>query len=86
MIKFLGENLAKKINKDVMPSTGFIRLALKDDHGMNKDLSIKDIKHTLESGLRKRLNAINIQEIDEIINFLNKKLLENQALLTMTKF
>ncbi|MFX1277675.1 MAG: hypothetical protein ACFFAT_21860, partial [Promethearchaeota archaeon] len=60
LIKFLGEKLAKKINKAVMPSTGFIRLALKDDHGTNKDLSIKDIKHTLDNGLRKRLNAINI--------------------------
>ena len=86
MIKFLGEKLAGKIDKPVMPSTGFIRLAIKDDHGTAQDLSIQQLKHTLDNGLKKRLTTIKIQNLDEIISYLTKELLENQALLTMTKF
>jgi len=86
LVKFLGEILANKIDKEVMPSTGFIRLAIKDDYGDVKDLTIQEIKNVLNNGLRKRLSGIKIQNLDEIISFLNKKLLENQALLTMTKF
>ena len=69
-----------------MPSTGFIRLAIKDDHGTAQNLSIQQIKHTINNGLRKRLTFIRIQNIDEIVIYLTKELLNNQALLTMTKF
>lgn len=86
MIKFLGEKLAQKIDKKVMPSTGFIRLAIRDDYGTSKDLSIQNIKHSLENGLKERLKKINIQNIDEIISYLVRILLENQALLSMTNF
>jgi len=86
LIKILGKELASKINKEVMPSTGFIRLAIKDDHGDAKDLSIKQIQYTMNNGLRKRLIGIKIQNLDEVISFMNKKLLENQALVSMTIF
>jgi len=69
-----------------MPSTGFIRLAIKDDYGDVKDLTIQQIKNVLNNGLKKRLIGIKIQNLDEVIGFMNKKLLENQALLTMTSF
>lgn len=86
MIKVLGKELASKIDKEIMPSTGFIRLAIKDDHGDAKDLSIKQIQYTMNNGLKKRLIGIKIQNLDEVISFMNKKLLENQALLTLTNF
>jgi len=73
LIKFLGEKLAKKIDS-------------KDDHGTSQDLTIQKIKHTLDNGLRKRLTSIKVQNLDEVIEYLTKKLLENQALLTMTNF
>ena len=49
-----------------MPSTGFIRLAIKDDHGNVKDLSIEQIKHTLNHGLKNRLIGIKIQNATNI--------------------
>ncbi|MFX1274237.1 MAG: hypothetical protein ACFFBP_21730 [Promethearchaeota archaeon] len=86
IIQFLGQKLAAKIDKPLMPSKGIIRLAIKDDHGEFKNMTFDKLKYSLKNGLKKRLESINISNSDEVCNYLLKELISNQSLLTMAKF
>ncbi|MFX1237034.1 MAG: hypothetical protein ACFFAS_13545 [Promethearchaeota archaeon] len=82
IIKLLGKKLATKINTKVMPSIGFIRLALKDDYGEIETLSVEKLIYTIKNGLRKRLEAIHFENVNEIVGYLLKELIDNQSLIT----
>ena len=86
IITFLGEKLSKKINKELMPTKGFLRLAIKDQFGMDvkiKNLTYQDFKKVFQTTLKKRLKAIEVSNLDEIIEYLTNELKNNQSLLTM---
>ncbi|NHI94126.1 MAG: hypothetical protein EAX96_16670 [Candidatus Lokiarchaeota archaeon] len=86
IISFLGERLAEKINKSVMPTTGFIRLSIKDEFGEDikiKQLTYQQFRKVIENSLRKRLENIHVSNLDKIISDMLIELKNNQSLLTM---
>ena len=86
LISFLGEILSKKINKPVMPSTGLIRLAVKDEFKSNvkvNQLTYEDFQRIFQNSLKKRLEYLGITNLDTIIEELLIELKTNQSLITM---
>ena len=86
IISFLGERLSGKIKKAVMPTTGFIRLSIKDEFGSDvntKKLTYKDFKQVIQNSLKQRLKNIKVANLDTVIQEMLTDLQDNQSLLTM---
>jgi len=86
MINFLGKQLATKLNMKVMPSKGIIRLGIKDDHGTTTEINFEKFKYTLSNGLKKRLQNLKVENVNEICNSLIQQLIDNQSILNLGNF
>ncbi len=85
IIDFLGEKLAKEINKDPMHAKGLLRLTIKDivpDKPL-QELNYKDIIRILKDGLQNRLSKINVSDPDKITSKMLKFINKNQSVVTM---
>ena len=85
IVDFLGEQLAKEINKEPMHAKGLIRLSIRDIFGDKKpeELNYKEIVNVLENGLVNRLQKINISKPEKITNDMIKFANKNQSVITM---
>ena len=69
-----------------MPSTGLIRLAIKDEFKSNvkvNQLTYEDFQRIFQNSLKKRLENIGITNLDAIIEEMLFELKNNQSLLTI---
>ena len=85
LIRYFGNILAKKINRKEMPARGLIRLAIRLDFG-DKDpekLSYEDFLHLFNNGLKKKLEIIDVQNIDQVIKEMIAELTSKQSLFTI---
>ena len=85
-VNFLGPKLSALISKDVLPCKGLIRFAIKDAGKNPNLLTYKDINEIVNNELKIRLDQVNIPEIDHVISELNKIVIENQSVFTMSIF
>ncbi|MBD3216095.1 MAG: hypothetical protein GF311_26010 [Candidatus Lokiarchaeota archaeon] len=86
IITLLAEKLASKIEMTPTATRGLIKLSIKDELGPFKpieQLDYYDLREMINHSLKKRLEAIKVDNVDLIIKFLEKTLIENQSLITM---
>lgn len=86
IIKFLADKLASRIGMSPVAARGLIKLSIKDKFGPFKpieQLTYGDLDQMIEDSLKKRLEEIEIENLEEIIRYLKTELSENQSLITM---
>jgi len=86
IIKYLADKLAQKVDMTPVAARGLLKLSIKDKVGPFKpynQLNFEDLEQVIQDSLKERLKDINVENVDEIINFLKKKLTDNQSLITM---
>jgi hypothetical protein len=86
IIKFLADKLARKIGMSAVAARGLIKLSIKDKYGPFKpyeQLTYGDLEQMIEDSLKKRLEEIEIDNLEDLITFLKTELNENQSLITM---
>jgi len=86
IVNFLGPKLSALISKDVLPCRGLIRFAIKDAGKNPNLLTYKDINEIINKELKIRLDKVNIPELDQVIAQLNKIIIKNQSIFTMSIF
>ena len=87
IISLFGGYLSKIISKPIPACRGVFRLAIYDlgykekmfDIGLNYD----ELNQIISNSLKKRLLRLHVINLDEVIIELKRKLMENQAFLTM---
>ena len=84
VVNFLGPKLSALIYKDVLPCKGLIRFAIKDAGKNSTLLTYKDINEIINNELKIRLDQVNIPELDQVISQLNKIIIKNQSVFTMS--
>ena len=83
-IAFLGEELAKIIDRKTIAANGIIRLALSDDHGRDFGaLNIAKIKKTFDSGLIQRLEKAGVENPPEVVKKMKNYLIKHQSVIAM---
>lgn len=88
MIKYLSLFLSEEINLSPSASGGLIRLAIKDEVGPFKplkQLDFRDYRNSCENALKERLQKLNVDNIDQIIERILNELIQIQSLITMEK-
>lgn len=85
-VSFLGEKLASEINIDPIAGKGLIRLAIKDDLGESHDINIQKLRNVIQNGLKKRLERIDIENVNLIIKKLDNLVVTNQSIFTIGNF
>lgn len=86
IIKYLGNNLAKKINISPPAARGLLKLAIKDELGPFKSLNqinFNDLKSVIENTLKLRLKKLEIPNSEILVEYLLHQLTKNQSLITM---
>ena len=86
IIKYLGNNLAKKINISPPAARGLLKLAIKDELGPFKPLNqinFNDLKSVIENTLKLRLKKLEIPNSEILVEYLLHQLTKNQSLITM---
>lgn len=86
IIKYLGNQLAKKINISPPATRGLLRLAIKDELGPFKPLNqinFNDLKSVIENTLSLRLKKLEIPNSEILVEYLLHQLTKNQSLITM---
>jgi len=86
VIKYLGFNLAEYIMISPPGARGLIKLAIKDELGPFKpfqQVSYKELKMVIENALKKRLQILEINAIDKIIEEMLALLARYQSLIVM---
>ena len=87
IFRFFGEILSEQINKPPTPSAGLIRLGFKADFP-GKDpqtMTYDDLLFVFKNGLKKKLEFLNMDNINGIVNHMVKQLNLNQSILTISK-
>jgi len=86
IIRYLGEQLAKKINISPPAARGLLKLSIKDELGpfiaLDK-ISYNELSKVLHNSLKKRLINLKISNYEEIVIFMTRELELNQSLITM---
>ncbi len=86
VIKYLGFNLAELIMISPPGARGLIKLAIKDELGPFKpfqQISYKELKMVIENALKKRLQNLEINTVDKIIEEMLALLARYQSLIVM---
>jgi hypothetical protein len=86
IIKYLGNQLAKKINISPPATRGLLKLAIKDELGPFKPLNqinFNDLKSVIENTLKLRLKKLEIPNSEILVEYLLHQLTKNQSLITM---
>ena len=85
-VNFLGPKLSVLIGKDVLPCKGLIRFAIKDAGKNPTFLTYKEINEIVNNELKTRLDQVNIPDLEQVISELNKFVIKNQSVFTMSIF
>ncbi len=86
IIKYLGNQLSKKINISPPAARGLLKLAIKDELGPFKPLNqinFNDLKSVIENTLSLRLKKLEIPNSEILVEYLLHQLTKNQSLITM---
>ncbi|MBD3194863.1 MAG: hypothetical protein GF317_07405 [Candidatus Lokiarchaeota archaeon] len=86
VIYFLGEKLGTKLNISPPAARGLLKLAMKDELGPFKlieEIKYEDYKQIILNSLSKRLKELEIDNYEEIIQYLNVVLTKSQSLITL---
>ena len=85
--KFLGNILAQSVNISPPAARGLFRLAIKDRFGPFKPiekLNYEEIRSVILDSLPKRLKKLDVENINELIDYIADELTKNQSLITMS--
>lgn len=88
IINHLAEFLSKKIQISATASRGLIKLAIKDEIGPFvpfNQITLKDYQVIIRNSLKKRLQRLNVENFEEIIELLVNELITHQSLVLMEK-
>ena len=85
----MGQSLSKLTNKPYLACKGLIRIAFNDD-GFQGRLNYNQINYVdtvfvLKHGLKRRLETIHIEYIDETIDSLIETITKTQSIFTMSR-
>lgn len=86
MFRYLSNILSEELHLSLPASAGLIRLAIKDQFGPFKPiehLNFKDYKIICNNSLKARLQKIKLINVEQIIERLEIKLVQNQSLIIM---
>jgi hypothetical protein len=88
VINIFGSYLSEIIHKPALATKGLIRFLIQEyekDHAKKEALSFQDFEFIIAKNLGPRLTQAQIPNLDHIIQLLEQKLLEQQAIFTMDK-
>ena len=88
IINFLALILSERIGISPAASRGLLKLSIKDQFGpfhQLDQLNYYNLKEVILDSLKKRLENINVKEIDLILRILILELTDNQSLITIEK-
>ena len=88
VIYIFSEILSKKVDKDLIPTAGLMRLAVKDTFPNKVDyteLNFKEALQVFAKGLKERLEILSIENVDEIVEEMISELKKHQSLFTMAR-
>ena len=87
LVRFLGDILAKEIEKPEIACRGIIRLAVKLDFPEKtiESMSFEDLMHVFKNGLKKKLEIIGEINSNAVSQKMIKELTKKQSILTFTR-
>ena len=88
VIYIFSEILSKKVDKDLIPTAGLMRLAVKDTFPNKVDyteLNFKEALQVFAKELKERLEILSIENVDEIVEEMISELKKHQSLFTMAR-
>ena len=87
LVRFLGDILAKEIEKPEIACRGIIRLAVKLDFPDKtiESMSFEDLMHVFKNGLKKKLEIIGEINSNALYQKMIKELTKKQSILTFTR-
>ena len=85
----MGQSLSELTHRPYLACKGLIRIAFNDD-GFQRKLNYNQVNYNdtvfvLKNGLKKRLEVINIEYIDDTINSLINVITRSQSIFTMSR-
>lgn len=89
IVNILGQSLSELTHRPYLACKGLIRIAFNDD-GFQQKLNYNQVNYSdtvfvLKNGLKKRLEVINIEYIDDTINSLIDVITRSQSVFTMSR-
>lgn len=89
IINILGQSLSDLTHKPYLACKGLIRIAFNDDGFQGKlnynQLNYNDTVFVLKHGLKRRLEIINIEYVDDTIDSLIETITKSQSIFTMSR-
>ncbi len=89
IINILGQSLSELTHKPYLACKGLIRIAFNDDGFQQKlnysQINYNDTVFVLKNALKRRLEAINIEYIDDTIDSLIETVTISQSIFTMSR-
>ena len=87
LVRFLGDILAKEIEKPEIACRGIIRLAVKLDFPEKtiENMSFEDLIHVFKNGLKKKLEVIDEINSNVVSQKMIHELTKKQSILTFTR-
>ena len=88
IINQLAEILSEKVGISALASRGLIKLAIKEEFGPFKpsnQIGLRDFICLIQNSLKLRLQKLNVENLEEIINYLLDELVNHQSLITMER-
>jgi hypothetical protein len=85
-IKYLGEKLSEKVKISPPAARGLLKLAIKDEMGPFKPyfkLKLEDFELVIQNSLKIRLVNLNVQESENVIQYLITELKKVQSLISL---
>jgi len=86
IINFLGEALAGEVKISIPAARGMIKLAIQEEFKpfeLKNPLNYGNLKHIIQNPLKERLKKLNVENIQEITEKLEKKLIKGQSLVSI---
>jgi len=89
IINILGQSLSDLTHKPYLACKGLIRIAFNDDGFQGKlnynQVNYNDTVFVLRNALKRRLEVINIEYVDDTIDSLIKTITNTQSIFTMSR-
>lgn len=88
IINYLGYILANELDISPAAARGLLKLAIKDQFGPYKpilELQLNDFKKIVADALKNRLIDLKVKDLEKLLEFIERELIINQSLITITR-
>lgn len=88
LISLFGSQLSSIIKKSPLACRGLIRFSITKytkENNLKREIRFEDFKEIINGNIRNLLSEVNFPQIDEIIEELERLLIEQQSIFTMDK-